>query len=55
MTTIQCLQGQTIKVILPDDSVLQVDTSWLKFTVTHYPKDDSIPMEQFTSNLSPKQ
>ena len=55
MTTIQCLQGQTIKVILPDDSVLQVDTSWLTVTVSHYPKDENIPMEQFTSNLSPNQ
>ena len=55
MTTIQCLQGQTIKVILPDNSVLQVDTSWLTVTVTHYPKDDNIPLEKFTSNLTPNQ
>ena len=55
MTSIQCLQGQKLKVILPDDSLLEVDSSWLTVTVTHYPKDDSIPMEQFTSNLSPKQ
>ena len=53
MTTIECLQGQKIKILLPDNSVLEVDTSWLTVTVTHFPKDDNIPMEQFTSVLSP--